>query len=1501
MWRTLLWIMFCVFSDVDAVWGALDDHMTGPSFAIEPPSRVTFYNTTGAMVPCTAKGHPRPDVTWVRSSTGLPLRDLPGLLSVRFDGTLVFAPFRADDYRQDIHTAAYRCVASNAAGSIGSRDVHVRAILRSSYEVTTPDVFVIRGNTAALRCEVPSSVRDFIHVAYWETEDGMTLHSGTLEDKYQLSTDGDLVIDRVDMADARRKYKCVTRNLLVGDTVSSSRWGQLFVTDASNYLAPRIRRTQPTIKVSAGDPLRLACVAQGYPTPTYRWYRKNSAVSLPVLGGGGTKIRVSRGFLQFQSTTRQDGGTYICTANNTVGEDHVQYEVVVSMPLKVSVSPARFLAREGQSVSFNCSVRGYPITATSWYKNQQALISGNRVKVLAQTVLHISSVQRSDKGMYQCVAYGHESSAQGAAQLTLEENPPEFLETFPDQLLKPGVSVSLKCSVTGNPLPQISWLRYGRHLTDRSGVRIGDFVDVSGVVTSFVNISALTTEHGGSYMCRAENELAAVGHTARLSVYGPPFVHRMDNATYVSGDDVRIQCAASGYPITSVSWKKDNEGLRPSSRLLASENGSLHIVHVTQGDQGWYECAVSNKRGNTAVGSMFLRVIARPVINPFLFMKNLQEGMRTTVVCSVISGEPPMIINWIKDTHLLAEVHPEAKITRLGDFASSLTMDNVTRRHSGNYTCRATSGIASANYTSRMDVSATPRWMKQPSDQSSSRGQRTVFDCEADGNPLPVHRWKVAYGKKSDKLSEFRSVVSSPHMHVLENGSLVISEVSPQDRGHYLCEASNGVGPALSAVAYLDVHVPPYFSEEFETKTVRVKDDVTITCEVFGETPLTVAWSKDRRPFGDLALPRFVLQEDATPEGIMSKVFIPAVSRADSGVFVCEAANAYGKKDKTVQLIVQGPPDVPKEIHVEQASSRSVTLTWTQPHTGNSPLVGYTMLYVPTSDKVTTAPMSMRTGTPESRATVAGLIPGTSYTFRIVAENIVGKSNPSEEVVVTTDEEAPSGSPYEVRAIATSSKTARVTWKPPLQSTYHGQLKGFHVGYKQVNSMETYRFQTVETPSPESEGRMVNEYEIRGLHRYTQYSVVVQAFNKKGAGPLSEETTVQTLEFDPPSAPQLIVASKSTSTLELEWKLTDEVETPITGFIVHYKSEYGEWQETQVNSKLTKHLLTSLICGTRYQVRVTAFNAAGRGSASESVNTETTGRGPVPPNDKASSVLAANSTCISVSLDGWNDGGCPITFFVIQYKPQVQKDWVLLSNNIQMVQSPITICDLAPGTWYDIMVSAYNDAGATEVEYRLATLTLTGATVAPLAAQSAGSGSSLLRDPAVLVPVACAIVVVLVICLVVGVVLVVRRREGVYDSCQNQHIYSSESVRKNDSMSMTAYSKDKQFCDSSGEDGAQREQLYYPSPYATTQVSSCEGASSSPTRRLAGNVDEFGRPMGTLQRRQQQGSRGHLYDVPLRPKQSEDYTAYARLWTQPFPSDAINLEQGTVVYFELDQ
>ncbi|KOX76715.1 Down syndrome cell adhesion molecule-like protein Dscam2 [Melipona quadrifasciata] len=147
-----------------------DAHLRGPSFVMEPPSRVEFSNSSGAWLDCTATGSPPPNIDW-STADGHPVNDVPGVRRVLRNGTLVLLPFPAAAFRQDVHSAAYRCVASNSVGRVLSRDVQVRAVVAQAYKV---DVEVIggasRGCTAVLRCVVPSFVKDLVRVVSWLQE-----------------------------------------------------------------------------------------------------------------------------------------------------------------------------------------------------------------------------------------------------------------------------------------------------------------------------------------------------------------------------------------------------------------------------------------------------------------------------------------------------------------------------------------------------------------------------------------------------------------------------------------------------------------------------------------------------------------------------------------------------------------------------------------------------------------------------------------------------------------------------------------------------------------------------------------------------------------------------------------------------------------------------------------------------------------------------------------------------------------------------------------------------------------------------------------------------------------------------------------------------------------------------------------------------------------------------------------------------------------------------------
>ncbi|KAL1139396.1 hypothetical protein AAG570_006380 [Ranatra chinensis] len=202
--------------------GVCDDTTMGPVFINEPANRIDFSNASGAVVECTARGNPTPEIIWIRSD-GTAVGDVPGLRQVLANGNLVFPPFRAEDYRQEVHAQVYICLAKNSVGSILSRDVNVRAVVNQIYRCGVSEEYVIRGNSAVLKCSIPSFVSDFVSVESWLDDHGNT---------YRLSNDGSYVISQFYRSSVYEEYvirgnsailKCVVPSF-VSDFVSVVSW-----------------------------------------------------------------------------------------------------------------------------------------------------------------------------------------------------------------------------------------------------------------------------------------------------------------------------------------------------------------------------------------------------------------------------------------------------------------------------------------------------------------------------------------------------------------------------------------------------------------------------------------------------------------------------------------------------------------------------------------------------------------------------------------------------------------------------------------------------------------------------------------------------------------------------------------------------------------------------------------------------------------------------------------------------------------------------------------------------------------------------------------------------------------------------------------------------------------------------------------------------------------------------------------------------------------------------
>lgn len=203
----------------------------------------------------------------------------------------------------------------------------------------------------------------------------------------------------------------------------------------------------------------LLCIAQGCPSVEYRWFSQNGAEIMPVLAG--PRVRLLGPVLAIEAVQLDDGGTYKCSATSSGSEASAEVKLAVSTSILVEIHPNIQSVNMGGSAEFRCSItsNGSPMVAHHilWFKDGRQLPLGRN----GDTLL-LSSIGREDRGMYQCVVRRPEGDTfQASAELQLGDAPPSLIYTFIEQTLQPGPAVSLKCSATGNPTPEIIWLLDG--------------------------------------------------------------------------------------------------------------------------------------------------------------------------------------------------------------------------------------------------------------------------------------------------------------------------------------------------------------------------------------------------------------------------------------------------------------------------------------------------------------------------------------------------------------------------------------------------------------------------------------------------------------------------------------------------------------------------------------------------------------------------------------------------------------------------------------------------------------------------------------------------------------------------------------------------------------------------------------------------------------------------------------------------------------------------------
>ena len=82
----------------------------------------------------------------------------------------------------------------------------------------------------------------------------------------------------------------------------------------------------------------------------------------------------------------------------------------------------------------------------------------------------------------------------------------------------------------------------------------------------------------------------------------------------------------------------------------------------------------------------------------------------------------------------------------------------------------------------------------------------------------------------------------------------------------------------------------------------------------------------------------------------------------------------------------------------------------------------------------------------QNTAVLPGLQPSTTCHLRVLAQNSLGLSRPSEIIQVTTA----GGALRDVPVVPMSSTRLRVVWSAPEKGLWHGNLLGYYMSYREI-------------------------------------------------------------------------------------------------------------------------------------------------------------------------------------------------------------------------------------------------------------------------------------------------------------------------------------------------------------------------------------------------------------------------------------------------------------------
>ncbi|XP_059739451.1 receptor-type tyrosine-protein phosphatase F isoform X7 [Bos taurus] len=759
------------------------------------------------------------------------------------------------------------------------------------------------------------------------------------------------------------------------------------------------------------------------------------------------------------------------------------------------------------------------------------------------------------------------------------DSKPVFVKVPEDQTGLSGGVASFVCQATGEPKPRITWMKKGKKVSSQR-FEVIEFDDGAG---SVLRIQPLRVQRDEAiYECTATNSLGEINTSAKLSVLeeeqlplGFPSIDMGPQLKVVEkARTATMLCAAGGNPDPEISWFKDFLPVDPAAsngRIKQLRSGALQIESSEESDQGKYECVATNSAGTrySAPANLYVRV--RRVAPRFSIPPSSQEvmpGGSVNLTCVAV-GAPMPYVKWMMGAEELTK-EDEMPVGR-----NVLELSNVVR--SANYTCVAISSLGMIEATAQVTVKALP---KPPIDLVVTETTATSVTLTWDsGNSEPVSYYGIQY-RPAGAEGPFQEVDGVATTRYSIGGLSPFSEYAFR----VLAVNSIGRGPPSEAVRART-------GEQAPSSPPR-----RVQARMLSASTMLVQWEPPEEPNGlvrgyrvyytpDSRRPLSAWHKHNTDAGLLTTVgsLLPGITY--SLRVLAFTAVGDGPPSPTIQVKTQqGVPAQPADFQAEVDSDTRIQLSWLLPP--QERIVKYELVYWAAEDE---GQQHKVTFDPTSSYTVEDLKPDTLYRFQLAARSELGVGVFTPTIEARTAQSMPSGPPRKVEVEPLNSTAVRVSWKLPVPSKQHGQIRGYQVTYVRLENGEPRGapiIQDVMLAEAQWQPEESEDYEttISGLTPETTYSITVAAYTTKGDGARSKPKIVTTTGAV--FAKNFRVEAAMKTSVLLSWEVPDSYKSAVP-FRILYNG-----QSVEVDGHSMRKLIADLQPNTEY-----SFVLMNRGSS----------------------------------------------------------------------------------------------------------------------------------------------------------------------------------------------------------------------------------------------------------------------------------------------------------------